>query len=117
MGKMMGWDFAALQALKFWGPNSILEHSFSSLELDSNLCSLPLQENSRGPLLLSRPPEALPLPWTPMPPGPWAPGHWLPPGLSMPTPVVCRLLCQEPAIPLHPFPGKMNSTLIQQIFE
>lgn len=117
MGKMMGWDFAALQALKFWGPSSILEHSFSSLKLDFNPCSLPLQENSRGPLLLSRPPEALPLPWTPMPPGPWAPGHWLPPGLSMPTPVVCRLLCQEPAIPLHPFPGKMNSTLIQQIFE
>ncbi|CAI9161521.1 unnamed protein product [Rangifer tarandus platyrhynchus] len=65
----------------------------------------PGKENSRGPLLLSRPPEALPLPWTPVPPGPWAPGHWLPPGLSMPTPVVCRLLCQEPAVPLHPFPG------------
>ncbi|XP_058135475.1 doublesex- and mab-3-related transcription factor C2 [Dasypus novemcinctus] len=62
----------------------------------------PGKENSRGPLLLSRPPEALPLPWTPLPPGPWAPGHWLPPCFSMPPPVVCRLLCQEP---LHPFPG------------
>ncbi|MBZ3875853.1 Doublesex- and mab-3-related transcription factor C2 [Sciurus carolinensis] len=65
----------------------------------------PGKENSCGPLLLSRPPEALPLPWTPVPPGPWGPGHWLPPGLSMPPPVVCRLLCQEPAVPLHPFPG------------
>ncbi|XP_032341792.1 doublesex- and mab-3-related transcription factor C2 [Camelus ferus] len=65
----------------------------------------PGKENFRGPLLLSRPTEALPLPWTPLPPGPWAPGHWLSPGLSMPTPVVCRLLCQEPAVPLHPFPG------------
>ncbi|XP_047644735.1 doublesex- and mab-3-related transcription factor C2 isoform X1 [Phacochoerus africanus] len=65
----------------------------------------PGKENSWGPLLLSRPPEALPLPWTPVPPGPWSPGHWLSPGLSMATPVVCRLLCQEPAVPLHPFPG------------
>ncbi|KAG8507024.1 Doublesex- and mab-3-related transcription factor C2 [Galemys pyrenaicus] len=65
----------------------------------------PGKENSRGPLLLTRTPEALPLPWTPIPPGSWAPGHWLPPGLSVPPPVVCRLLCQEPAIPLHPFPG------------
>uniref|UniRef100_A0A8C0QQL2 DM domain-containing protein n=1 Tax=Canis lupus familiaris TaxID=9615 RepID=A0A8C0QQL2_CANLF len=65
----------------------------------------PGKDNSRGPLLLSGPPEALPLSWTPAPPGSWAPGHWLPPGLPMPPPVVCRLLCQEPAIPLHPFPG------------
>ncbi|XP_075394017.1 doublesex- and mab-3-related transcription factor C2 [Tenrec ecaudatus] len=65
----------------------------------------PGKENSCGPLLLSGPPEALPLPWTPLPPGPWAPGHWLPPGLAIPPPVVCRLLCQEPAVPLHPFPG------------
>ncbi|XP_042775460.1 doublesex- and mab-3-related transcription factor C2 isoform X5 [Panthera leo] len=63
----------------------------------------PGKDNSQGPLLLSRPPEALPLSWTPMPPGPWAPGHWLPPGLSMPPPVVYRLLCQEPTVPLHPF--------------
>ncbi|KAJ8777492.1 hypothetical protein J1605_014382 [Eschrichtius robustus] len=103
------------KALKFWGPTYILEHthSFSSLVPDSNLCLL--QENSRGPLLLSCRPEALPLPWTPVPPGPWAAGCWLPPGLSVPTPVVCRLLCREPAVPLHPFPGKMNSTLIQEI--
>lgn len=95
-----------------WGPTLILEHthSFPSLVPNSNLCPLPLQENSRAPLLLSRPPEALPLPWTPVPPGAWAPGHWLPPGLSMPPPVVCRLLCQKPAVPLHPFSGKMNST-------
>ncbi|XP_049559509.1 doublesex- and mab-3-related transcription factor C2 [Orcinus orca] len=65
----------------------------------------PEKENSQGPLLLSCPPEALPLPRTPVPPGPLATGHWLPPGLSVPTPVVCRLLCQEPAVPLHPFPG------------
>ncbi|XP_055992759.1 doublesex- and mab-3-related transcription factor C2 [Sorex fumeus] len=65
----------------------------------------PVKDNSPGPLLLSCPPEALPLPWTPMLPGPWAPGHWLPPSLSMPPPVVCRLLCQEPAAPLHSFPG------------
>ncbi|XP_069919379.1 doublesex- and mab-3-related transcription factor C2 [Oryctolagus cuniculus] len=65
----------------------------------------PGKENVRGPLLLSRPPEALPLPWTAVPPGPWAPGHWLPPGLSMPPPVVCRLLCPESAVPLHPFPA------------
>ncbi|XP_012888120.1 PREDICTED: doublesex- and mab-3-related transcription factor C2 [Dipodomys ordii] len=64
----------------------------------------PGKENC-GPLLLSCPPETLPLPWTPVPPGPWGPGHWLPPGLSMPPPVVCRLLCQEPAVPLHPFAG------------
>uniref|UniRef100_A0A8D2E2K6 DMRT like family C2 n=1 Tax=Sciurus vulgaris TaxID=55149 RepID=A0A8D2E2K6_SCIVU len=69
------------------------------------LALTPPGKNSCGPLLLSRPPEALPLPWTPVPPGPWGPGHWLPPGLSMPPPVVCRLLCQEPAVPLHPFPG------------
>uniref|UniRef100_A0AAA9SZD4 DMRT like family C2 n=2 Tax=Bos taurus TaxID=9913 RepID=A0AAA9SZD4_BOVIN len=81
-------------------PQPQIPHHVVPLALTS-----PGKENSRGPLLLSRPPEALPLPWTPMPPGPWAPGHWLPPGLSMPTPVVCRLLCQEPAIPLHPFPG------------
>ncbi|KFO33626.1 Doublesex- and mab-3-related transcription factor C2 [Fukomys damarensis] len=69
----------------------------------------PGKENSCGPLMLSRPPEALPLPlplpWTPMPPSPWGNGHWLPPGLSMPSPVVYRLLCQESAVPLHPFPG------------
>ncbi|CAO2626481.1 Doublesex- and mab-3-related transcription factor C2 [Lemmus lemmus] len=65
----------------------------------------PPGKENYGPLLLSRPQEALPLPWTPVPPGPWGPGHWLPPGLSMPPPVVCRLLCQEPAVPLHPFPG------------
>ncbi|OBS72606.1 hypothetical protein A6R68_12819, partial [Neotoma lepida] len=65
----------------------------------------PPGKENYGPLLLSRPQEALPLPWTPLPPGPWGPGHWLPPGLSMPPPVVCRLLCQEPAVPLHPFPG------------
>lgn len=35
----------------------------------------------------------------------------------MPPPVVCRLLCQEPTVPLHPFPGKINTTFIQQIFE
>lgn len=79
----------------------------------SNLCPLPLQENSQRPVLLSRPLEALPLPWTPVPSGAWAPGHWLPPGLSVPPPVVCRLLYQKPAVPLHPFPGKMNSTVYQ----
>ncbi|KAF1640566.1 UNVERIFIED_CONTAM: Doublesex- and mab-3-related transcription factor C2, partial [Eudyptes pachyrhynchus] len=47
----------------------------------------PPGKENYGPLLLSRPPEALPLPWTPVPPGPWGPGHWLPPGLSMPPPV------------------------------
>ncbi|CAK6437124.1 unnamed protein product [Pipistrellus nathusii] len=62
----------------------------------------PGKENSQGPLLLSRPPEPLPLPWTP---SAWTPGHWLPPGLSMPAPVVCRLLCQKPVVPLHPFSG------------
>ncbi|EHB02511.1 Doublesex- and mab-3-related transcription factor C2 [Heterocephalus glaber] len=65
----------------------------------------PRKENSCGPLLLSHPPDILPLPWTPMPPSPWGHGHWLPPGLSMPPPVVCHLLCQEPAVPLHPFAG------------
>ncbi|XP_060042468.1 doublesex- and mab-3-related transcription factor C2 isoform X2 [Erinaceus europaeus] len=65
----------------------------------------PGKENSRAPLLLSHPTEALPLPWAPVLPGPWTPGHWLPPGLSVPPPVVCRLLCQETAVPLHPFPG------------
>ncbi|XP_062969292.1 doublesex- and mab-3-related transcription factor C2 [Cynocephalus volans] len=65
----------------------------------------PGKDNSHGPLLLSRPSEALPLPWTPVPRGSWAPGYWLPPGLSMPPPVVCRFLRQEPAVPLHPFPG------------
>ncbi|XP_007168115.3 doublesex- and mab-3-related transcription factor C2 [Balaenoptera acutorostrata] len=69
------------------------------------LALTPPEKNSRGPLLLSCRPEALPLPWTPVPPGPWAAGCWLPPGLSVPTPVVCRLLCREPAVPLHPFPG------------
>ncbi|XP_029782508.1 doublesex- and mab-3-related transcription factor C2 [Suricata suricatta] len=64
----------------------------------------PGKDNSQGPLLLSCPPEVLPLSWTPVPPGRWAPGRWLPPGLSMPPPVVCRLLCQEPAVPLLPFP-------------
>ncbi|XP_023988597.1 doublesex- and mab-3-related transcription factor C2 [Physeter macrocephalus] len=69
------------------------------------LALTPPEKNPRGPLLLSCLPEALPLPWTPVPPGPWATGHWLPPGLSVSTPVVCRLLRQEPAVPLHPFPG------------
>ncbi|XP_058531144.1 doublesex- and mab-3-related transcription factor C2 isoform X2 [Ochotona princeps] len=73
----------------------------------------PGKEQPRGPLLLSRPPEALPLPWTPLPPGPWAPGPWLPPSLAMPAPVVCRLLCQEPAIPLHPFPGFDSGTSLR----
>ncbi|GAB1291718.1 Doublesex- and mab-3-related transcription factor C2 [Apodemus speciosus] len=68
----------------------------------------PPGKENYGPLLLSRPPEALPLPWTPVPPGPWGPGHWLPPGLSVPPPVVCRLLCQEPAAPLHPFPAPLT---------
>ncbi|XP_036263885.1 doublesex- and mab-3-related transcription factor C2 [Pipistrellus kuhlii] len=62
----------------------------------------PPGKNSQEPLLLSRPPEPLPLLWTPCA---WTPGHWLPPGLSMPAPVVCRLLCQKPVVPLHPFPG------------
>ncbi|XP_006900983.1 PREDICTED: doublesex- and mab-3-related transcription factor C2 [Elephantulus edwardii] len=70
-------------------------------------------KNSCGPLLLSRPPEALPLSWTPLPPGPWAPGHWLSPGLSMPPPVVCRLFCQDPAVPLHPFPGFDSGTSLR----
>ncbi|XP_049643159.1 doublesex- and mab-3-related transcription factor C2 [Suncus etruscus] len=69
------------------------------------LALTPPGKNSQGPLLLSCPPEALPLPWTPVLPGPWPPGQWLPPGLSVPPPVVCRFLCQEPAVPLHPFPG------------
>ncbi|XP_007941145.1 doublesex- and mab-3-related transcription factor C2 [Orycteropus afer afer] len=73
----------------------------------------PGKENSHGPLLLSRPPEAFPSPWTPLPPGPWAPGHWLPPSLSMPPPVVCRLLCQESAVPLHPFPGFDSGTSLR----
>ncbi|KAM6223667.1 doublesex- and mab-3-related transcription factor C2 [Rhynchocyon petersi] len=68
--------------------------------------ALPSTEKENcGPLLLSRPPEALPLPWTPLPPGPWAPGYWLPSSLTMPPPVVCRLLCRDPAAPLYPFPG------------
>ncbi|XP_008844673.1 doublesex- and mab-3-related transcription factor C2 [Nannospalax galili] len=62
------------------------------------LVLIPPGKENYGPLLPSRPPEALPLPWTPVPPGPWGPGHW-------PPPVVCRLICQEPAVPLHPFPG------------
>nr|XP_005596351.1 doublesex- and mab-3-related transcription factor C2 isoform X1 [Equus caballus]XP_008537704.1 PREDICTED: doublesex- and mab-3-related transcription factor C2 [Equus przewalskii] len=73
----------------------------------------PPGKNSQGPPLLSRPPEALPLPWTPVRLGPRAPGHWLPPGLSMPPPMVCRLLCQEPAVPLHPFPGFDPGTSIR----
>ncbi|XP_004694204.1 PREDICTED: doublesex- and mab-3-related transcription factor C2 [Condylura cristata] len=77
------------------------------------LALTPPGKNSRGPLLLTRTPEALPLPWTPIPPGSWASGHWLPPGLSVPPPVVCRLLCQEPAIPLHPFPGFDPGTSLQ----
>ncbi|KAK2502176.1 hypothetical protein MC885_020908 [Smutsia gigantea] len=78
------------------------------------LARTPPGKNSRGPLLLSRPLEDLPLSWTPVPPGPWAPGHWLPPGLSMPPPLVCCLLCQETAIPLHhPFPGFNPGTSLQ----
>ncbi|XP_006871451.1 PREDICTED: doublesex- and mab-3-related transcription factor C2 [Chrysochloris asiatica] len=77
------------------------------------LALTPPGKNVRGPLLLSHPPETLPLPWTALPPGPWAPGHWLPPGLSMPPPVVCRLLCQEPAVPLHPFPGFDSGTSLR----
>uniref|UniRef100_A0A9L0J9R6 DMRT like family C2 n=1 Tax=Equus asinus TaxID=9793 RepID=A0A9L0J9R6_EQUAS len=73
----------------------------------------PPGKNSQGPPLLSHPPEALPLPWTPVRLGPRAPGHWLPPGLSMPPPMVCRLLCQEPAVPLHPFPGFDPGTSIR----
>ncbi|KAI5932189.1 Doublesex- and mab-3-related transcription factor C2 [Manis javanica] len=71
--------------------------------------TLPGKENSQGPLLLSRPLEALPLSWTPVPPGPQAP-----PGLSMPPPLVCRLLCQETAIPLHhPFLGVNPGTSLR----
>ncbi|XP_037676589.1 doublesex- and mab-3-related transcription factor C2 [Choloepus didactylus] len=77
------------------------------------LALTPPGKNSCGPLLLSRPPGALPLPWTPLPPGPWAPGHWLPPGLSIPPPVVCRLLYQESAVPLHPFSGFDPSTSLR----
>ncbi|XP_058385450.1 doublesex- and mab-3-related transcription factor C2 [Diceros bicornis minor] len=73
----------------------------------------PPGKTSQGPLLLSRPPNALPLPWTPVPPGPRAPGHWLPPGFAMPPPMVCRLLCQEPAVPLRPFPGFDPSTSLR----
>ncbi|XP_028386181.1 doublesex- and mab-3-related transcription factor C2 [Phyllostomus discolor] len=69
------------------------------------LALTPPGKNSQGPLMLSHPPEALPLPCTPVPPGAWTHGHWLPPGLPMPPPVVCCLLCQKPAVPLHPFPG------------
>ncbi|XP_055106155.1 doublesex- and mab-3-related transcription factor C2 isoform X1 [Symphalangus syndactylus] len=77
------------------------------------LAPTPPGKNSCGPLLLSRPPEALPLSWTPVPPGPWVPGHWLPPGFSMPPPVVCHLLYQEPAVSLPPFPGFDPSTSLQ----
>ncbi|XP_032105196.1 doublesex- and mab-3-related transcription factor C2 [Sapajus apella] len=69
------------------------------------LALTPPGKNSCGPLLLSHPLEALPFSWTPVPPGPWVPGHWLPPGLSMPSPVVCRLLYQDPAVSLPLFPG------------
>nr|KAF6409620.1 DMRT like family C2 [Rousettus aegyptiacus] len=34
-------------------------------------------------------------------------------GLSMPPPVVCRLLCQKPAVPLHPFSGFDPGTTLQ----
>eukprot|EP00074_Homo_sapiens_P071419 XP_011525516.1 doublesex- and mab-3-related transcription factor C2 isoform X5 [Homo sapiens] len=87
-------------------------HPPGSLVPNSSLCPLPLQ-NSCGPLLLSHPPEASPLSWTPVPPGPWVPGHWLPPGFSMPPPVVCRLLYQEPAVSLPPFPGFDPGTSLQ----
>uniref|UniRef100_F7BFV6 DMRT like family C2 n=1 Tax=Callithrix jacchus TaxID=9483 RepID=F7BFV6_CALJA len=70
-------------------------------------------KNSCGPLLLSRPLEALPFSWTPVPPGPWVPGHWLPPGLSMPSPVVCRLLYQDPTVSLPLFPGFDPGTSLQ----
>ncbi|KAF6078024.1 hypothetical protein HJG60_008978 [Phyllostomus discolor] len=56
----------------------------------------PGKENSQGPLMLSHPPEALPLPCTPVPPGAWTHGHWLPPGLPMPPPVVCSTLILQP---------------------
>ncbi|KAM5237039.1 doublesex- and mab-3-related transcription factor C2 isoform 2-T2 [Ctenodactylus gundi] len=77
------------------------------------LALTPPGKNSYGPLLLSCPPEGLPLPWTPVPSGSWSPGHWLPPGLSMPPPVVCRLLCQESALPLHSFSGFDPGTSLQ----
>ncbi|XP_018870292.1 doublesex- and mab-3-related transcription factor C2 isoform X4 [Gorilla gorilla gorilla] len=77
------------------------------------LAPTPPGKNSCGPLLLSHPPEASPLSWTPVPPGPWVPGHWLPPGFSMPPPVVCRLLYQEPAVSLPPFPGFDPGTSLQ----
>ncbi|XP_076987752.1 doublesex- and mab-3-related transcription factor C2 isoform X2 [Tamandua tetradactyla] len=89
-------------------PQPLIPHGAVPLALTP-----PGKENSHGSLLLSRSPEALPLPWTPLSPGPWAPGHWLPPGFSMPPPVVCRLLCQEPTVPLHPFPGFDPSTSLQ----
>ncbi|XP_054435477.1 doublesex- and mab-3-related transcription factor C2 [Pteronotus mesoamericanus] len=77
------------------------------------LALTPPWKNSQGPLLLSHPPEALPLPCTPVPPGAWTPGHWLSPGLSAPPPVVCCLLCQKPAVPLHSFPGFDPVTSLQ----
>ncbi|XP_066228640.1 doublesex- and mab-3-related transcription factor C2 [Saccopteryx leptura] len=71
------------------------------------------KDNSQGPLLLSHPPEALPLPWTLVPPDACTPGQWLPPGLSVPPPMVCHLLCQKPAVSLHPFPGFDRGTSVQ----